>query len=340
MQAVRIVGKQRCELVECPKPSPWGDVVVIKVEVTPMCTEYKAYRDGYVVDWPGHEAAGEVAEIAQPGRVKVGDRVVVMPNYPCGRCWLCLRGEYIHCQHNLDILMTTGNMAGIATYAQFLLKPDWLLVPVPDDIPLHHAAMACCGLGPTFGAMERMRVNAFDTVLITGMGPVGLGGVINGVMRGAQVIAVEGHPYRAALARELGAAHVLDPQQTDVLQQIMEITKGVGVDKAIDCSGSAQAQRLLMEATRRKGEVTFVGEAGELTLHVSNDLLRKGLTLHGQWHYNLADTPRLMDLIRRASGLLEKFITHRLPLQRVQEAFETQLTGNCGKIVLEPWAHE
>lgn len=338
MQTVRILGKQRCEVVEAPKPAPWGDVVVVKVLVAPMCTEYKAYRDGYPLERPGHEAAGEVAEVAQPSRVKVGDRVVVMPNYPCGCCPLCLQGEYIHCEHSVDVLMTTGNMAGTSTYAQYLLKPDWLLVPVPDDIPLNHAAMACCGLGPTFGAMERMGVNAFDTVLITGLGPVGLGGVINGVLRGACVLGVESHPYRAALAKELGAKEVFHPQHPDVLKQIYQATKGQGVDKAIDSSGSPQAQRLLIEATKRRGEVAFVGESGDFSLHVSNDLLRKGLTLHGQWHYNLTQTPRMLELIRRGRDLLERFITHRFPLKKVQEAFELQITGQCGKVILDPWA--
>ncbi|MBM3279439.1 MAG: zinc-binding dehydrogenase [Candidatus Handelsmanbacteria bacterium] len=108
--------------------------------------------------------------------------------------------------------------------------------------------MACCGLGSTFGAMQRLGVSAFDTMLITGMGPVGLGGVINGVYRGARVIAVEQHPYRRQLA--LGASAALDPGAGDLLPAITDLTGGTGVDKAIDCSGAAAAQRLLSAAAR------------------------------------------------------------------------------------------
>ncbi|HMN60123.1 MAG TPA: hypothetical protein PJ988_07150, partial [Anaerolinea sp.] len=100
---------------------------------------------------------------------------------------------------------------GTAAYAQYLIKPDWLLLPIPEDISTEHAAMACCGLGPTFGAMQRLAVEAFDTLLICGLGPVGLGGVINAVRRGARVIGVESNPYRAQLALQLGAEIVLDP---------------------------------------------------------------------------------------------------------------------------------
>ena len=337
MKVVSITGERSCELVERSTPHAAADLVVVRVEAAPMCTEYKMYAAGHKTDCLGHEAAGVVTEVAQPGRVKVGDRVVVMPQYPCGMCPLCLQGEYIHCRHTINPLEVSGNSAGTATYAQYLLKQDWLLVPVPDDITTEQAAMACCGLGPTFGAMQAMQVDAFDTVLITGMGPVGLGGVVNGVYRGARVIAVESHPYRARLAKSLGAMAVIHPQE-DALQQIMALTDGIGVDKAIDCSGNAVAQRLLIDAARRKGHVSFVGEAGEFTVYISNDLIRKGLTLHGQWHYNRADTPRLMQVIRRSHELLEQMITHTFPMSRVQEAFELQLTGECGKVILQPWA--
>ena len=337
MQVLSINGERTCRLVERPTPRAFGEFVVVKVLAAPLCTEYKAFAAGTRTDCLGHEAAGEVVEIAQPGRVSVGDRVVAMPGFPCGQCPLCLRGDFVHCQNGLDPLTATGNEAGAATYAQYLVKPDWLLVPIPDDISTEHAAMACCGLGPTFGAMQTMRVDGFDTVLITGMGPVGLGGVINGVFRGARVLAVESHPYRAALAKRLGAAAVIDPQNEDVLAQILALTEGAGVDKAIDCAGTPQAQRLLVDATRRRGHVAFVAEASALTLHVSQDMLRKGLTLHGQWHYNLGDAPRLTQVIRCSRALLDTFITHKFPMSQAQDAFETQLTGECGKIVLRPW---
>jgi L-iditol 2-dehydrogenase len=212
-----------------------------------------------------------------------------------------------------------------------------MLLPIPDDMSYEHASMACCGLAPTFGAMQLMQVGAFDTILITGMGPVGLGGVINAVYRGARIVAVEGHPYRAKLAKELGAESVIDPDSDDRLGQVMALTGGVGADKTVECSGVPAAQRLAIDATCRKGHVAFVGEAGDLTLHVSNDLIRKGLTLHGSWHYSPRDALRIMEVIRASAALLDRQITHIFPMSRVQQAFELQLTGNSGKVLLRPW---
>ncbi len=337
MKVAAITGPRECKLVDKPDPRAAEDFAVVRILSAPMCTEYKAYANGWQTDCLGHEAAGEVVEIAQPGRVKVGDRVVVMPLYPCGKCPHCLAGEYIHCHNTVNALAICGCEAGTATYAQCCLKQDWLLLPVPDGVSIDHASMACCGLGPTFGAMERMNVRAFDTVLITGLGPVGLGGVINARWRGARVIGVESHPYRANLAKELGADEVIDPGAHDPLKQVLDLTGGVGVDKAVDCSGVPQAWRLMIDALRRRGQAAFVGEGGELTIKVSSDMIRKGITLHGQWHWNLADTPRLMHMIAQSAGQLDKLITHTFPMDRVRDAWELQVAGNCGKVVLHPW---
>ena len=197
--------------------------------------------------------------------------------------------------------------------------------------------MACCGLGPTFGAMQQMNVSALDTVLITGMGPVGLGGVINGHYRKAKVIAVESHPYRAKLAKELGAIAVLDPNDDDNLEKIKDLTGGLGVDKAIDCSGATAAHRLMIDALRRKGQACFVGEGGDFPLGASRDMIRKGIVLRGNWHYKLSDFPALIKVINEVGDQLDKFITHQFGMSQVQEAWELQTTGNAGKVVLDPW---
>jgi L-iditol 2-dehydrogenase len=337
MKIVKITGPRKAELVDAGAPRAKGEFAVVKILSAPMCTEYKDYRDGQAAESIGHEAAGEVVEVAQSGTIKVGERVVVMPQLPCGTCPLCLKGEYIHCQHCIDLAAVADYPHGNGTYAQYMLKQDWLLVPIPDSMTIDHAAMACCGLGPTFGAMQIMGVNSFDTVLITGMGPVGLGGVINAVYRGARVIAVSRTPYRANLAKQLGADVVINPDDKDALQQILDLTDGIGADKAIDCSGVPERMRLIIDAVRRKGQIAFVGEAADLTIKVSDDMIRKGLTLHGAWHYNLADTPRVMRIVADSPDKLDKLITHTLPMSRVAEAFELQLTAKCGKVILHPW---
>ena len=325
-------------MIDVPEPKPKENWVLVKVHAAPMCTEYKGFANGRATTSLGHEASGEVVETAQPVRVAVGDRVAVMPQYPCGVCALCIRGDYIHCQHNVAFDQFTGSAEGRATMAQYLLKPDWLLPKLPDDVSYAHGGMACCGLGPTFGAAQRMGIGAFDTLMVTGLGPVGLGGVINGKHRGARVIAVDINPWRREKALALGADEVIDPADDRALQRVMDLTDGVGVDAAVDCSGAVRAHRLCIDAVRRRGQVAFVGECGEDTpLRISRDMIRKGITLVGSWHYNLQDVPKLMQVVRANADKLDRLISHMFSLDDVQKAWELQTTGACAKVVLKPW---
>jgi L-iditol 2-dehydrogenase len=334
MKVAAITGPRQCELVEQPDPQIAENFALVKIHVAPMCTEYHAYENGGQSACLGHEAAGEVIEVAQSGKVAVGDRVVVMPQYPCGKCALCMDGDYIHCEDTVDPLAACGTETGTATYAQYCVKQDWLLLPIPDDISYEHASMACCGVGPAFGAVRNMRVNGFDSLLVVGLGPVGLGAVINGVYLGARVIAVDPNPYRTALATELGASAVIDPSDPGALHQILELTDGRGADKAVDCTAVAAAQKLAFDATRRRGHVTFVGWGGGIE---TGNLVPGGKTLQGSWHWNLCDAPQIMQLIRDCGHLLDKQITHTFPMSQVRDAWELQLTGQCGKIMLHPW---
>ncbi|TVX99384.1 zinc-dependent alcohol dehydrogenase [Paenibacillus cremeus] len=329
MKKVAITGVRQAEIIEVPTPVPTGDLALVKILVTPMCTEYKAYLQGTYRDCLGHEAVGEVVELAQPGHVKVGDRVVVTPLFPCGQCRLCRQGDYIHCQHNHPLTD--------ATYAQYILKPSWVLFKIRDDISNEHAALAICGLGPSFGAFQTLGVSAFDTVLITGLGPVGIGAVINAKYRGSRVIAVESNAYRVQLAQELGVDAVINPADPDAVRKIKELCDGEGPSCAVDCSGVVAAHRLCIDSVRRKGKVAFIGESfTETPVTISNDLIRKGIHLIGSWHYNANDFPSILQVIRN-SPHLDKFITHVLPMSRINEAFEISVSQNNAKILLKTW---
>ncbi|MCC7353058.1 MAG: zinc-binding dehydrogenase [Anaerolineae bacterium] len=337
MKKAVILGERQATLADVADPRPKEDWVVVKVHAAPMCTEYKMFAAGRKAEYLGHEAAGEVVAVAQPGRVKVGDRVVVMPLYACGKCELCISGDYIHCEHTPDYEAFLGTREGRATYAQYLVKPAWLLPQIPDGVTYEKASLACCALGPSFGAYQSMRLSAFDTVLITGAGPVGLGAIVNARFRGARVIVAESVPRRVARAQELGAAHVINPAEPEALNKIKELTDGRGVDCAIDCAGNVQAERFCVDATRRKGKVAFVGECqDDLALRVSPDMIRKGLTLIGSWHYNLSHFPLVMKVIQE-SPLIDRLISHIIPMSEIQRAFEISASRESAKIILKPW---
>lgn len=328
MKRASITGVKKADLKEIPVPSATGNKVLVKVHVAPMCAEYKSFVEGTPLECLGHESAGEVIEVDHPGPVQVGDRVVCMPTDGCGLCQLCLSGDYIYCENNgmQDVGMS-----------QYVLKSSFLLKKIPDDISYEKASLACCGLGASFGAMQALDVTAFDTVLITGLGPVGLGAVVNAKFRGARVIVVESNEYRVRLAEDLGVSNVVDPRDPDAVQKIKELCGGSGPDYAVDCSGVVAAHRLCIDAVRHRGSIVFVGESHtETPVTISKDMIRKGIRLIGSWHYNLNDFPQLMQVIRH-SPLADKLITHVFPMSEIEKAFETSAGQNCAKILLKPW---
>lgn len=328
MKKVAIVGERQAEVIESSIPQREADEVLVKIHVAPMCTEYKAFVDGQKQDCLGHEAVGEVVEAPEGSIYKPGDRVVCMPLSGCGECDYCLSGNYIHCLENP---MRDGTMA------QYVVKKQVSLRKIPDHLSYEQAGLACCALGASFGAVRKLGITAHDTVLITGLGPVGLGAVVNAKFYGAKVIAVESNPYRVEVARKMEVDGIVDPRDADAVDQIRAMTDGLGPNYAIDCSGVPAAHRTCIDAVRRLGKVAFVGECHvETPIVVSRDLIRKGIHLIGSWHYNLNDFPHLVKVIEK-SPYIEHLVSHKFPMSQIQEAFETSASQQCAKILLKPW---
>jgi L-iditol 2-dehydrogenase len=333
VRAAEITGKGVVEVVDRTIPQASGDLIVVKILVAPMCTEFKKRQNGTEDHSLGHEAVGVVTDAGDSRRFSVGDRVAVMPHYGCGVCYLCTSGDYMHCPNQRDVLAETGQDYGTATYSQYLLKPDWLVIKIPDDISLVHGAMACCGFGPTFGALERMNVDALDVLLVSGCGPVGLGAIVQGVTRGARVFAIETHPFRAELARKLGAERVFNPMEEDVPALVRELT-GRGADAGIETSGAPTAAKNLALSVRSRGKLSVVAWAGDVSFP---PLVPQGLDIFGVWHWNSLNlVEEMWRSVRKASDLIDVMITHVMPLEEVSDAMDIQDTGACGKILLLP----
>ena len=337
MKAAAITGPGQIEIVERPIPVASGDLVVVKILVAPMCTENKARKAGDVTDVLGHEAAGIVVDAGSSVRVAVGDRVVVMPQNSCGRCRYCVSGEHVYCQSPRDPLAESGQAYGVAMFAQYVLKPDWLLLPVPEDISLEHAAAAGCLLGPSFNAAERMGLTAADILMVSGCGPVGLGAIANGLSRGARVLALETHPFRQQLAADLGA-EVFDPTEPGCEQRIMDSTAGWGVTASIETSGVPSNPALLARVSARRARMSIVAWGLEIALP---PIVPLGLDIYGCWHWNhQVKGQQMIETIRRSGPTLDRIVTHRFDLDDIAQAMDLQDTGSCGKVQLFPHGQE
>lgn len=345
-----IPAKGQVELLERPLPRISDGFALVKVQIAPICDEVRIYRD-HTIDWyeradgMGHEGVGEVVEVRPGSKFKVGDRVIIYNGMPCGECWVCTNtGGFCHCMSRwvgARIEEVNGNASGGFGFSQYRTPPENQLQKIPDGMSYEHAAAAGCLIGTIFSPMLELGVNATDIVLITGLGFVGLGGVVSAKYLGARVIAAVRHPYRRQLTLEVGADWIVDREDPNVLEQIREITGNRrGADVVMECSGYHAYRRLALDAARSYGKVRFLGyfprDPEPFPIHIEHDLLDKHLFISGSHDSSIEHRDKLVEMIARSGKAIDKLVTHKFPMSQAKEAFETILTRNCAKVYLYP----
>lgn len=318
---------------DAPVPRAEGENVVVRLEATPICGSDKKHflNPEQTIRYAGHEGTGVVVEVDKSNLVKVGDRVLTNCLSGCGKCELCRSGNYVYCDKKLPFDQMDSH------FAQYTVLQDFLCIPLPDDISFDMGTLAGCVLAPAFQTLQKMQVIPSDLVLVLGCGPVGLGALTIAKHYGAQVIVVEVSDYRKDLAKELGADYVVDGNNRSIGDEIADLTGGRKPNKVIDTSGVGVLQKLAMELAAIRGHVGLVGHNPNEIVVAPNNIIFKGLTIYGSWHVNLNDIPsKLYDIIRRSPNA-EKIITHTYTFEQAQEAFETFVGGQSGKVLFHPW---
>jgi Zn-dependent alcohol dehydrogenase len=293
----------------------------------------------------GHEAAGVVDGVgADVGGLAPGDPVVLTPVPPCGTCYWCARGEPGVCV-NVAMLQTasfhdgtTGlshrgavvyRGVGLAAFAEYVLVPATGAIRVPAGVPLEVACVIGCAVQTGVGAvLNTARVQAGATVLVMGLGGIGLN-VVQGarVAGAARIIAADPVPARREAARRFGATDVVDPASEDVVERSFALT-GIGVDYAFDAVGRAALVEAGLRATRNGGTTVAVGAApmeeaitiAPAALFTISEKKLLGCTL-GSCHA-VRDIPRLVALWQAGRLDLEGLVTARRPLAEVNAAFD------------------
>src|SRR5262245_57787952 len=347
MRGALFLGNRRVEIRNFPDPTPGPGEVVLELKASGMCgSDLKFYRSapgeaqrslGFSADAEpfigGHEPCGVVAARG-PGvserEAPIGQRVMDHHYAGCGVCKHCRVGWSQLCRAGITVYGVTAH----GGHAQYLKVPARTLVPLPDELSFVEGAAVSCGTGTAYGALRRMKLAGGSTLAVFGQGPVGLSATLLGAKMGARVIAVETNKERLTLAKRFGAAHALTPEEFE--QQKKDLTRGEGVDLALDSTGVAAARLAAVRSAKTWGTVCFVGEDGDVTLDVSRDMLRKQLTLIGSWTFSAMGQAECARFIVDNKIKLEEIFSHRWQLAQADEAyrvFDTQSTGK-GVIVL------
>jgi (R,R)-butanediol dehydrogenase/meso-butanediol dehydrogenase/diacetyl reductase len=270
----------------------------------------------------GHEFSATVEETgAEVTKVAPGDRVSIMPLIVCGRCYYCVRGL----NHLCTSMACTGLSSPWGGIAELAVVEEYQVSPLPDSVTDVQGALVEPTAVAAYG-VDRANLAPGDSVLITGVGPIGALAALYAYANGARVIVAEPNPNRAAFARSLDVGEVIDPTAGDPVQTIRELTSGIGVDASVECSGNARALNTCIDATRSRGTVVQTGlHTGPASIEPMQVSL-KDLSIVGTWCFPIYDWPRIIALIASGRCPVERVVTAQIPTDDVvSRAFEPLL---------------
>jgi threonine dehydrogenase-like Zn-dependent dehydrogenase len=342
MRGVVFLGNRKLELREFSDPTPGPGEVVLAIKASGMCgSDLHPYRaagnaaaalglggtGGPVI--AGHEPCGVVhtrgAGVTE-AQAPTGQRVMCHHYKGCGVCKHCRVGWAQLCRKGITVYGMTGH----GGHAPYMVVPASTLVPMPDAISFEEGAAISCGTGTAYGALKRLAVSGRDTLAVFGQGPVGLSATMLGVVMGARVIALDVVKERRELAKRFGAAAVIDPSADDPVKAIHDLTHGEGAETTMDCTGIADARVAAVRSANTWGRVALVGEGGSTTFDVSQQMIRRQLTIHASWTFSTVGQEECARFIADRKIPLRDLLTHRFTLDQADAAyklFDTQTTG-------------
>ncbi|MCB0977102.1 MAG: Zn-dependent alcohol dehydrogenase [Acidimicrobiales bacterium] len=346
--------------VELAEPGP-GEVRV-KVVASGVCHSDLSVQNGTIpLPTPivlGHEGAGIVEAVGEGvTKVAVGDHVVLSFVPACGECYTCKHGQPFLCEQSnssatggmLDgtTRLSRGGaplfqMAALGTYGEYAIVPEISMVKIPDDVPLHVAALIGCGVLTGVGAaLNTAEIQEGDSVAVIGCGGVGLNVIQGAKIAGAsRIIAVDRFDSKLEMAREFGATDTVNAGDTDAVIEIMGLTEGRGADVVFEVIGLGPTIEQAINATRKGGEVVLVGVPRMdvmVNLNAAFTWLYLAKTIKGCWYGSsnvYEDVPKLLDLWKQGSLKLEELISKEITVDEVNEAFADMQAGTVARSVI------
>jgi S-(hydroxymethyl)mycothiol dehydrogenase len=346
--------KQPVELVDIVIPDPGPGEVVVDITACGVCHTDLTYREGGINDdYPfllGHEAAGTVESVgAGVTAVEPGDFVILNWRAVCGQCRACKRGRPWYCfnTHNAAQKMTLTDgteltpALGIGAFADKTLVHEGQCTKVDPQADPAVAGLLGCGVMAGIGAaLNTGAVTRDDTVAVIGCGGVGDAAIAGAALVGAKrIIAVDTDNTKLKWAREFGATHTINAKELDVVETIQDLTDGNGADVVIDAVGRPETWKQAFYARDLAGTVVLVGvPTPDMRIDMPLvDFFSRGGSLKSAWYGDCLperDFPTLIDLYLQGRLPLEKFVSERIGLDGIEDAFHKMHAGEVLRSVV------
>jgi 2-desacetyl-2-hydroxyethyl bacteriochlorophyllide A dehydrogenase len=344
MLGAYLPGKSQVELRDVAVPSPGPGQVVVAIKASTICgSDLRAIYREHLGEGPeayagviaGHEPAGEIVELGpNMRRFRIGDRVAVYHIAGCGVCRDCRNGYMISCSSRYRAAYGWQRDGG---HAEYMLTDESTCVLIPDELSYIDGACTACGFGTAYEAVCRAEVSGRDTVVVTGLGPVGLGvGLLARALGSHHVIGVDPTEQRRKSAMAIGAVDHAVAADDDAVDQVRGLTAGRGAEVAIDCSGATDGRRIALESTRQWGRCVLVGEGTRLEVDASPTIIHPQRRVIGSWVTSLGRMEDLLEHLARWQLHPEVTVSDRFALNDAAEAYRVADGGCSGKVAIIP----
>jgi L-iditol 2-dehydrogenase len=333
MMAAVLYGREHLEVEPVAVPSIGRGDVLVRVRAALTCgTDVKVFRRGYharMIVPPalfGHELSGDIVAVGEDVKgFRVGQRVVAANSAPCLDCYYCKRGLENLCE---DLLFNNG------AYAEYIRIPARIVKRNMYEIPTHVSYQDAALIEPlacVMRGLEETHVKPGDHVAVIGLGPIGLMFVRLAKICGARVIALGRRLTQLERAARMGAEELLNTStEQDVVQSVKDLTKGRGVDIAIEAVGKPSTWQMAVSMLRRGGTVNFFGGCPNDS-HVALDtslLHYSEITCKASFHHTPIHIRKGLEAVTRGDVTARDFVNREEPLTNLLEVMRHLMSHN------------
>lgn len=381
VKAAVMLGPGKLETQYFPYPELHDDdAMILKMEMSGICGTDKHTFEGRSKQYagtpaetdtpfpiiPGHENVGVVAEIGKRAAkqmefngqpLKPGDRVTMSPDMVCGKCWYCRNTfGYPWCEHIKaygNAFSTTEEPSLFGGWSEYMyIKPGTFIYKVPDGIPPEVAVFTevftvsyALDKAKEGYALCNQGFGAADTVVVQGVGPMGLANVIKARILGAgTIIAIDKSDFRLNLAGEMGADVLINIGNTtseERIAKVRELTGGRGADVAVEATGSPHAVIEGLELLRKCGTYIEAGnfvDCGTTQMNINRSLTSKNVRLFGVTNHPFTHYAQSLKLFKQYAKWIpfNKIVTHRYKIDDALEGLKRSTQPDTMKVVIEP----
>ncbi len=331
MRAAVYRGRRKVTVENVPVPAIGPREILVRVAVCGVCnTDVKKIQDDLLPPPRifGHETAGTVARVGEEVQAfSAGDRVVVFHHIPCRNCFYCSAGVYAQCPVYKKVGVTAGFEPSGGGFAEYVRVMDWIVergvVRIPERVTFEEASFVE-PINTCLKGIRRADLKPGETVLVQGQGPIGLMLLMLAKRAGCTVFASDPMPERLEHAEKLGASALFNPREVRVAEAVKPLTEGRGVDAVLVAAPSPKLVEEALEAVRTGGRVLLFAQTSRkdrLDLSAASICMDEKQLL-GSYSADADLQDESARLIFDGRLPVRELVTHRFPLERIDEALE------------------